>query len=173
MVITDNMRTIENEEIKRLLNVCSQCGTCVSSCAAGMVNQAKNVRKLVEHIAHAPTGEFPQENDLLWFCTTCYQCEDRCPEGVPLTSLLLQMRNMAAAKGWLPAAVRKEIDTLTEYGFTLPPFKSIRLRRRKLGLPDLPRPDRLEMDTLIQLSQPHRPLADKGGHERPDKKQDQ
>lgn len=172
MVMSANMQTVEKEEIKRLLNVCYQCGTCVSTCAAGMVNQAKNVRKLVEMIAHASPGEFPEENDLLWFCSTCYQCEDRCPEGVPLTSLLLQMRNMAAAKGGLPTAVRKEIDTLREHGFTLPPLKSILLRRRKLGLPDLPRPDRQEMDILIRLSQPQQPLPDKGGRfERPDKKQ--
>ena len=157
------MQPLEIEEIKRLLNVCYQCGTCVSTCAAGMVNPAKNDRKLVERIANATTGKFSEENDLLWFCTTCYQCEDRCPEGVPLTSLLLQMRNMAVARGALPAAVQKEIDTLTEHGFTLPPLKSILSRRRKLGLPDLPLPDMLELVTLIQLSRPHRPLPDQKG----------
>jgi heterodisulfide reductase subunit C len=153
----------EIEEIKHLLNVCHQCGTCVSTCAAGMVHPAKNVRKLVDQIAHAPRGSLPAENDLLWFCTTCYQCQDRCPEGVPLTSLLLQLRNMAAEKGALPTAVRKEIDTLFEHGFTVPPLKTIRSRRRKLGLPELPPPDRLEMETLIQLSRPQRPLPDEEG----------
>jgi heterodisulfide reductase subunit C len=149
------MQPMKIEEIKRLLNVCYQCGTCVSTCAAGMVNQAKNIRKLVEHITH-PSGDIlPEENELLWFCSTCYQCEDRCPEGVPLTTLLLQLRNMAAEKGALPAAVRREIDALSDCGFTAPPLNSMLSRRRKLGLPDLPRPDRPEMDTLIDLTRPH------------------
>ena len=161
--MTTDMQKFEIEEIKRLLNVCYQCGTCVSTCAAGMVNQSKNIRKLVECIVHAPHAALLEEYDLLWFCSTCYQCEDCCPEGIPLTSLLLQLRNMAVEKGSIPNAVRKEIDLITDYGFTIPPLKSLLSRRRKLGLPDLPRPDKLEMDTLIHLSQPQRPLPDKEG----------
>ena len=42
-----------------------------------------------------------EKNDLLWLCTSCYQCEDRCPEGVPLTTLLIRLKNMAVGK---PAA---------------------------------------------------------------------
>ena len=151
------------EEIKRLLNVCYQCGTCASTCAAGMVNQAKNIRKLVQHIAHAPDAIFQAENDILWFCATCYQCEDRCPEGVPLTTLLIQLRNMAAEKDLLPAAIRKEIDTLVEHGCTYPPLESIASRRRKLGLPVLPRPDGSELDRLIHLARPQRLSTGKGG----------
>lgn len=150
------MKPLAIEEIKRLLNVCYQCGTCASSCAAGMVNQAKNIRKLVQHIVHTPDAVLPDDLDLLWFCSTCYQCEDRCPEGVPLTTLLLQLRNMAAEKGAIPDAIQKEIDALTDCGFTYPPLDRMRSRRRKLGLPDLPRPDGAEIKALIHLTRPNR-----------------
>ena len=156
------MEPLSIEEIKRMLHVCYQCGTCASSCAAGMVNQAKNIRKLVQHIVSAPDAGFSEENDLLWFCATCYQCEDRCPEGVPLTTLLIQLRNMAAEKGSIPTFIQKEIDALRDNGFTYPPLESMLSRRRKLGLPDLPRPDGAEMETLLNLTRPQKPLSGEG-----------
>ena len=149
------MEKLEIEEIRRLLNVCYQCGTCVSTCAAGMVNPAKNIRKLIQHILGSRNFIPLEEGDLLWACATCYQCEDRCPEGVPLTTLLVHLRNLAAEKGLIPTSVQKEIESLAACGFTFPPLKSILSRRKKLGLPDLPRPDELEMRTLINLTRPH------------------
>ena len=146
------MEEFDFKEIKRLLNVCYQCGTCVSSCAAGLVNPRKNIRKLIQDlISTADESEF-KINELLWLCTTCYQCEDRCPEGVPLTTLLIQLKNKAAKKGLIPVSVQKEIETLAVYSFTYPPAKSVISRRKRLGLPNLPLPADTEMQTLIMNS---------------------
>jgi len=145
------MDKLEFKEIKRLLNVCYQCGTCVSTCAAGLVNPQKNIRKLIQNLINTADESEIKNNDLLWLCTNCYQCEDRCPEGIPLTSLLIRLKNMAADRGLIPAAVQREIETLTAHGFAYPPAKSIIARRKRLGLPDLPRPGAAEMQTLINL----------------------
>jgi hypothetical protein len=69
---------------------------------------------------------------------------------------------MAAAGGWLPAAVRKEIETLVSHGFTYPPLKSMVDRRRRLGLPDLPHPDETEMSILLQVLPPDNNAPDPG-----------
>ena len=145
------MEELEFKDIKRLLNVCYQCGTCVSSCAAGLVNPQKNIRKLIQNLIDTADESELNKNDLLWLCTNCYQCQDRCPEGVPLTTLLIRLRNMAVDRGSIPAAVQKEIATLAAHGFTYPPAKSIISRRQRLGLPDLPRPAQAEMQTLFNL----------------------
>jgi len=145
------MEVLEFKEIKRLLNVCYQCGTCVSSCAAGLVNPEKNIRKLIQNLIDTADESELKENDLLWLCTSCYQCEDRCPEGVPLTTLLIRLKNMAADRGLIPDSVQKEIETLAAHSFTYPPAKSIIARRKRLRLPDLPRPAESEMQTLIDL----------------------
>ena len=146
------METLDFKEIKRLLNICYQCGTCVSTCAAGLVNPQKNIRRRVQELIRIEDECELGDIDLLWLCTTCYQCEDRCPEGVPLTSLLIQLKNMAARRGSVPASVQKEIETLAVHGYTYPPVKSIVSRRRRLGLPDLPRPEEEEMKMLIGLA---------------------
>jgi len=147
-----SMHTLEFEEIKGLLNVCYQCGTCVSSCAAGLVNPQKNLRKLIQSLIDTADESGLEKNDLLWLCTNCYQCQDRCPEGVPLTTLLIRLKNMAADRDSAPAAVQKEIETLAAHSFTYPPAKSIIARRKRLGLPDLPRPAQTEMQTLFGLA---------------------
>lgn len=142
----------EFNEIKRRLNVCYQCGTCVSTCAAGLVNPEKNIRKLIQDLIDSTDISGLKNSDLLWLCTSCYQCEDRCPEGVPLTTLLIRLKNMAVDRGLIPASVQKEIDTLGTHSFTFPPAKSIIARRKRLGLPDLPRPAQAEMHTLIDMA---------------------
>jgi heterodisulfide reductase subunit C len=147
------MEALEFKEIKRLLNVCYQCGICVSSCAAGLVNPRKNIRKLIQSLMDTADESGLDENDLLWLCTNCYQCQDRCPEGVPLTTLLIRLKNMAADRDLAPAAIQKEIETLAAHSFTYPPAKSIIARRQRLGLPDLPRPAQAEMQTLFRLVQ--------------------
>ena len=143
---------LEYKEIKRLLNVCYQCGTCVSSCAAGLVNPQKNIRRLIQNLIDAADESELNKNDLLWLCTNCYQCQDRCPEGVPLTTLLIRLKNMAVDRGLIPASVQKEIGTLAAHSFTYPPAKSIISRRKRMGLPDLPRPAEAEMQTLFNLA---------------------
>jgi heterodisulfide reductase subunit C len=155
------MEALEFKEIKRLLNVCYQCGTCVSSCAAGLVNPRQNLRRLIQNLLNAADESEFRQNDLLWLCTNCYQCEDRCPEQIPLTSLLIRLRNMAVEKGFIPASVQKEVDTLAAHAFTYPPVKSMIARRRRLGLPDLPRPAEAEMQTLINLAQVPARIASK------------
>ena len=146
------MDELEFNEIKRLLNVCYQCGTCVSTCAAGLVNPEKNIRKLIQNLIDSRDISELENSDLLWLCTSCYQCEDRCPEGVPLTTLLIRLKNMAADRGLIPAAVQKEIETLGAHSFTFPPAKSMMTRRKRLGLPDLPQPAQTEMQKLIHLA---------------------
>jgi heterodisulfide reductase subunit C len=150
--LIQNMEVLEFKEIKALLNVCYQCGTCVSSCAAGLVNPQKNLRKLIQHLINAADESELGKDDLFWLCTSCYQCEDRCPEGIPLTTLLIRLRNMAVERGLIPASVQKEIETLATYSYTYPPGKSILQRRKRLGLPSLPRPADAEMQTLIHMS---------------------
>jgi heterodisulfide reductase subunit C len=113
------------------------------------VNPRKNLRLLVQELLAAKDRLPAAAGDLLWLCTTCYQCEDRCPEGIPLATLLIKVKNMAADQGLVPEAIRQEIEALLATGFTFPPVKGILARRKKLGLPDLPLPDDHEMQALF------------------------
>jgi heterodisulfide reductase subunit B len=148
-------------EIKQLLDICYQCGTCTASCAIGLVSSAKNVRSLIQTMVHGSEETVFNDPELLWFCTTCYQCEDRCPQGIPLTTLLVELRNLAVRKGRIPASIQKEVKTLAAHGSTFAPVKGILSRRQKLGLPDLPQPDCEEIQTLLGLNTVKIPIQNK------------
>jgi len=32
---------------------------------------------------------------MLWDCTTCYQCQEHCPQGVKVTEVLYELKNLA------------------------------------------------------------------------------
>jgi len=139
-------------DIQHLLSVCYQCGSCTATCAIGLVNRRKNIRRLVQEIVSAADESELADNEGLWLCTMCHQCEDRCPQGVPLATLLTKLRNMAASKGGIPPSVKNRLRAVAECGYTFGPVRSMLSRRKKLGLPDLPQPDPGEIRELIRLA---------------------
>ncbi|MFW6131523.1 MAG: hypothetical protein ACOC5F_02880 [Candidatus Aminicenantaceae bacterium] len=36
----------------------------------------------------------------LWYCATCHNCEQRCPQNVKFYNILNVLKNMAAKKGY-------------------------------------------------------------------------
>jgi heterodisulfide reductase subunit C len=32
---------------------------------------------------------------MLWDCVTCYQCQEHCPQGVKVTDVLYELKNLA------------------------------------------------------------------------------
>ena len=35
------------------------------------------------------------QSRMLWYCTTCYQCQEGCPQGVKITDILYELKNIA------------------------------------------------------------------------------
>jgi heterodisulfide reductase subunit C len=46
---------------------------------------------------------------MLWACTTCYQCQEHCPQKVPVTDILYDLKNMAV-KGFLKGHVGEDVQ---------------------------------------------------------------
>jgi len=34
-------------------------------------------------------------SNMLWDCLTCYQCQEQCPQGVSVTDVLYELKNLA------------------------------------------------------------------------------
>ncbi len=76
-----------------LLSTCIQCGTCTASCpsASAMdISPRKMWRMvqlgLVDEVLHSKT---------MWLCSICYQCQVRCPRGIPLTEAIAKLKQLA------------------------------------------------------------------------------
>jgi heterodisulfide reductase subunit C len=56
------------------------------------------------------------EDERLWLCCTCNVCEDRCPQKIPISDLLVALRNSAARRGNIPDRLSMAIELLAKTG---------------------------------------------------------
>ncbi|NMC07962.1 MAG: CoB--CoM heterodisulfide reductase subunit C [Candidatus Lokiarchaeota archaeon] len=111
-------QVVEDELLERFKS-CYQCGTCSGGCPSGR-RTAMRTRELIRQGLIGLTDEL-LTSDLLWLCSTCYTCYERCPRDVPSTDIILKLRNIAAHKGFIRGphiAVSKNLIT-TGHGVPL------------------------------------------------------
>ncbi len=71
---------------------CFQCGVCTATCPWGSVrDEPISVRRLMRQ---AQLGLL-SENEGIWLCTACAQCEPYCPRGVPIVDVFRALRYLA------------------------------------------------------------------------------
>ena len=108
---------------------CFQCGTCTGSCPSGKYTSL-NVRRIIKDSIKKDISE---QLDL-WMCTTCYNCQERCPRGIKGTDAILSLREKAVKNGKILPAHRAVCKFLIEMGHAVP-IDDIHIAiREKIGL---------------------------------------
>jgi heterodisulfide reductase subunit C/nitrate reductase gamma subunit len=92
-------------------SVCFGCQTCTNACpvVAQYANPQEALGLLPHQIMHACAvglREMALGSAMLWDCLTCYQCQEQCPQGVGVTDVLYELKNLAIEHGG-PSAARK------------------------------------------------------------------
>jgi heterodisulfide reductase subunit C len=120
------------------LMLCFQCGTCTADCPVGRHTEEYNPRRIA---AMAKLGLKNKlfSGDLLWLCTGCYTCLERCPQNVKLAEVISNLKRVAVREGFLHPAFRKVIEALTEHGYIYEITEFIDEERDTLGLPPAPK----------------------------------
>ncbi len=91
---------------------CYQCGTCTATCPLNRVKTEKfTVRKLF-HLAQLGL----QPDFLVWECTTCKECETRCPREVEIVESIISLRRYAFQKRYVPRELEKVLWNILEEG---------------------------------------------------------
>ncbi|MBC2712798.1 MAG: 4Fe-4S dicluster domain-containing protein [Desulfosarcina sp.] len=84
----------------RKVRSCIQCGTCSGSCplAAEMDHAPRELFALIRD------GEIDiaLRSNTPWYCVSCYQCMDRCPQEIPVADIMYRLKQMAIAAGCQP-----------------------------------------------------------------------
>lgn len=122
-----------------IIRSCINCGTCSGSCPSGR-RTALRTRSLIRRALLGDISIFRDIN--LWFCSTCYTCYERCPRNLPVTDIIIKLRNLAVELGEI-LDVHFELSKFffeTGQGVPIdgPEHKKWRELRKSLGLPDLP-----------------------------------
>jgi Fe-S oxidoreductase len=87
---------VDDEMWERLIDLtkgeassCFQCGTCTAICPWGLVkDETLSIHKLIRMVQ---LGIQSQDQDL-WLCTTCSQCDAGCPRGVDIPLVVQGLR---------------------------------------------------------------------------------
>jgi len=119
---------------------CINCGTCTGSCPSGR----RTAYRTRSAIRKALTGDESVLQDIdIWLCTTCYYCYERCPRNIPVTDMIIKLRNIAVEEGYIldnHFNLADKIFYATGHGVpaTGEDNKKWRDLRESYGLPPLP-----------------------------------
>ncbi len=137
------------------IRACYACGTCTASCPVRRINEAYNPRRIIRMTLLGMKEEV-LKSPFIWLCSTCYTCQERCPQGVKITELMTALKNMAVHEGNCPSGVAMQWRLVQEQGRLYPIDDFDNKKRAKAGLPELK--TRIE-DVGILLKE-----IDRGGH---------
>lgn len=135
-----------------LHNLCYQCGACVGDCPAAKYSDEFNPRLIMLKTLLGMEDDLIKENSIIWECTNCFTCYERCPQDVKPIEIIIALKNMVHEKGLSPKPVKNIIKTVMQTGRTVVVNETAKRRREELGLPPL---KDMPIDDLIPLVKPN------------------
>lgn len=92
---------------------CVQCTTCTSVCPVVAVSEdpSRDLDLAPQQIMNLLRMGLKDETlgaRMVWSCTTCYKCQEHCPQNIKVADILYELRNTVAA--------RKRADVIGEEG---------------------------------------------------------
>ncbi len=156
MESSSDMDTHFREEITEshegeTLNFCYQCSTCSGCCPVFRYNSKFNPRRIVENTLLGRKDRTVESPDI-WLCTVCHTCTEKCPQGVKVSEIIIELKNLSSKEGLFPAHLQEEAKALLEFGMVSPATKAILSRREKLGLPVIENAPPEEIRTLTSYT---------------------
>lgn len=136
-------------EIQELARPCFQCGICAAACPIFRVAPEFNPRIAVDEIIRTGSVAVTGRE---WSCAYCLMCDQRCPMGVALCDILMMIKNLSAHDGKVPSTIIEMMDVIRYTGKVSQASKRTDKKRKELGLPDLPKPDVDEIQTIFELT---------------------
>ncbi|WP_227717240.1 CoB--CoM heterodisulfide reductase subunit C [Methanobacterium lacus] len=116
--------------------LCFQCGTCTGACPSGRRTPYK-IRNVVRKSVMGLKEEVIAD-DTIWMCTTCYECQERCPRGIKIVDVVKTVRNFAAQAGYMAPAHKMTGSFVIKTGHGVPINDATMALRKSVGLGELP-----------------------------------
>lgn len=117
-------------------NYCYQCGACVADCPAHRFLAEFNPRKIILQALYGFEEDLIGPDSLIWDCTNCYNCYERCPQEVHPIEVIIALKNMSREKGTQSPAVDNILNRVKEKGVTVMLTELTKKRRAELKLPE-------------------------------------
>ena len=118
------------------LSACFSCGTCTAGCPIHEVFLEYDPRKLAKMVKLGMKKQV-LSSPYIWYCATCHNCEQRCPQNVKFFNILNVLKNMAAKEGYAPFCWIKQAEQVGKTGIVFPTEEKWVKKREELLLPAL------------------------------------
>lgn len=115
---------------------CFACGTCTASCPVREIDEKFNPRRIIRMVLLGMREEV-LSSQFIWLCSTCYACQERCPQDVRITELMSAIKNLAVKEGHLPPAYKMQLELIRNMGRLYEIDEFDNKKRSKAGLPEL------------------------------------
>lgn len=116
--------------------ICFQCGTCTGACPSGRRTPYR-IRSVVRRAVMGLKDDVLAD-DTIWMCTTCYECQERCPRGIKIVDVVKAIRNEAAKAGYMAPAHKATGSFVLKTGHGVPINSATKELRKRVGLTELP-----------------------------------
>jgi heterodisulfide reductase subunit C len=118
------------------ITLCYQCGTCAASCPVAKVTDKYNPREVIR-LALLGLRDEVLTGGAIWLCSSCYNCQERCPQKVEIADVIYALRNIAIREGNVPNIYAEFAAGLMSEGRIVPISKFLEKKRAEYGLPQL------------------------------------
>lgn len=140
MIEFNTLTQIQQNIIELRPEQCNQCGKCSSGCPAARFLDIRP-RRVVAMVQLDMIGEILKSN-VIWECTQCLQCMERCPREVTPFDIIITLQNRAVREGLpFPEGLSKMLGSVKRLGAIQPPQEIVDREfeifdRESLGLPE-------------------------------------
>jgi len=125
------------------LTACFQCAKCSAGCpVSDKVNV--QVHQLMRMLLFGLKEVL--DTDMVWLCTTCYTCQERCPQGIDITDIIFGLKNMAFKKRITPPGYIAARKSLYDVGRL---YEATEWERDDLGLDPVPALDTTQTRKML------------------------
>jgi heterodisulfide reductase subunit C len=113
---------VNDGDMSQLLKNCTRCGLCREVC-------------IVEGLGgHSITSFLCGETDYSsWLCSSCWRCQEVCPQGVDIHSIMMLKRREQEP----PAGHEASLVNVMRFGYALPMDERVNQLRRFHGLDEM------------------------------------
>ena len=137
------------------LAYCFQCGKCNDVCPVSMRWGSRyNPRDLVLFSAlgykDALVAAVVRDDFVLWGCTDCETCDEKCPAEIPITDIICDLKNLAVSLGACPDFYKDSSQVILDTGVSIPSQAAIEKRREQLGVGAAPKVPVEDVQTILK-----------------------
>lgn len=129
---------------------CYQCGACVGDCPTARFHKGFNPREIMLKSLVGDIDELIAENSIIWLCSNCYNCYERCPQDVRPVEVIIALKNLSVKAGNSSKEIVDITERVKKTGFSVPIMASTNKMREELGLKPIKKFDSSELAILLK-----------------------